>query len=197
MYISMASYRRPLGEGVSMGCRFLRPCCCPQGSSMFAWGDQLQEDGLLLHGPLLGCRELLLHAWSISCPCTLTVVPAGLLLSFFTLYSPTCCCAAVFPFFNLLSQRCSQYCSLSQLLQRWVPLEPSGTTALIQHEITSGLWSEDPLAPTNKTGCLQSFWVICLVVSTPKLLCTPRLFTWGIVQETEDLNTVQALYSNN
>lgn len=43
----------------------------------------LQEKSLLLCGSLLGCRELLLNAWSISFPpSALTLVHTGLILIF-------------------------------------------------------------------------------------------------------------------
>lgn len=42
----------------------------------------LNGDILLLYGPLLVCRKLLIHTWSTSCsPSALTLVPSGLLLS--------------------------------------------------------------------------------------------------------------------
>lgn len=65
---------------------------------------ELQRDSLLLHGPLLGCRELLLCTWSFSCflP-ALTRVPARPFLSHFSHLSPRCYCAAVFPLLCLLS----------------------------------------------------------------------------------------------
>lgn len=52
----------------------------------------LHGDVLLCCGPLLGCRELLLYAWSTSCPPgALTTEPAGLLLSCFSILSASCC----------------------------------------------------------------------------------------------------------
>ena len=59
------------------------------GRSALCGACGLQEDGMLLHGPLLGCRELLLHAWSSSCPLC-TVLGA--------------CMAASLPFLPPLSQ---------------------------------------------------------------------------------------------
>lgn len=65
----------------------------------------LYGDSLLHCRPLLCCRELLLHAWSISCPPALTLGAAGLLLS---LLSPSCWSTADFRFLNLLFQRHNQ-----------------------------------------------------------------------------------------
>ena len=73
----------------------------------------LQGDSLLHCGPLLGCRELLLCAWSTSCPFPmLTLVPIGLFLSHF-LTSPSQLLSHSFflPFLNLLSQRHNEHCS--------------------------------------------------------------------------------------
>ena len=75
-------------------CRALHGLCLLQASSTAAlwappwlhveicsvWCPWAAGDSLLLCGPLLGCRELLLCAWSSSCPpSVLTSVPAGLL----------------------------------------------------------------------------------------------------------------------
>lgn len=69
---------------------------------------RLQGHSLLQHGPILGCRECLLPACTISCPPpALTLVPAELLLYMLLLLSPSCCCAAFFPL-NLPSQRHNQ-----------------------------------------------------------------------------------------
>lgn len=66
----------------------------------------LWRDSLLHRGPLLGCRELLLCARTTFCPpSVLTLVAVGLLPSHVSLFSPSCCCAAVFPFLHLLLQR--------------------------------------------------------------------------------------------
>ena len=61
-----------------------------------------------------GAGELVLHAWSTSCPpAALTLVPAGLVL---TPSSATCSCAAGFlPFLNMLSQMYNQHRFLAQL----------------------------------------------------------------------------------
>jgi len=195
----MASYRCVL-----VGCTSFRPCpllptgllhCC-MGRSAPRRISGLQEDGLLLHGPLLGCRELLLHAWSTCCPCALTLVPAGLLLSFCSLHSPRCCCAAVFPFLNLLSQRCSQYHSLSQLLQWWVPFGAFWNNCL--HPTWDSFWALLRGPPCSYQQHRISVVVLAhllrCIYSEP--LCTPSLFTWGVVQETEDLHTVQTLCSS-
>ncbi|XP_010717779.1 multidrug resistance-associated protein 1-like [Meleagris gallopavo] len=65
----------------------------------------LYGDSLLHCRPLLCSRELLLHAWSISCPPALTLGAAGLLLS---LLSASCWSTVDFPFLNLLFQRHNQ-----------------------------------------------------------------------------------------
>lgn len=54
------------------------------GRSVLCGARGLQEDGLLLHGPLLGCRELLFRTWSSSC-----LLCGWLLLLHFTLLSLT------------------------------------------------------------------------------------------------------------
>ena len=66
--------------------------------------------------------ELLLCAWSTSCPASaLTLVSAGLV---FTPCSPSCCCAAFFFFFlYLLSQRPNQLSSGQQWVPFWSQLE--------------------------------------------------------------------------
>lgn len=68
----------------------------------------LQGDSLLFHRPLLGCRELLLCAWSTSCPpATLTSVSAcraaSLTISRSSL--PAAVTQQFFPSLNLPSQR--------------------------------------------------------------------------------------------
>jgi len=77
---------------------------------------------LFHHGHLLCSRELLLHTRSISCPPpTLTLVPAGLLLSHFSFLSPSSCCTAAFPFLRSLLPECSQQHSWLSSGQQWVP----------------------------------------------------------------------------
>ena len=77
---SVSSFRL---HGLSHGCT---------GRSALYGG--LQGDSLLLHGPLLGCRELLLCTWSTSCPPSALTWMAALSQS--SLLSPSCCCAAIF-----------------------------------------------------------------------------------------------------
>ena len=73
--------------------------------------QRLQGNGLLLHGPLLGCRELLLCAWSIFCPpSALTWVPAGM-FSLIPLLSQVLLCSSFPHVLTLLSQRHTQNCS--------------------------------------------------------------------------------------
>jgi len=76
----------------------------------------LQGDDLLLHEPLLGCTELLLHAWSTSCPpFALTLVASGLLLiSHFSL--PSAECTALFsPFLKSESTPSTSHGSTLQM----------------------------------------------------------------------------------
>lgn len=77
--------------GLSMGCSSFRPhpllhCGLLHGCmwrSASCGISVLQGDSLLHYGPLLGCKELLLCAWSTCCPpAALTLVAAGLFLSF-------------------------------------------------------------------------------------------------------------------
>ena len=86
--------------------------CCTVGSSVAAQGDllcvaptqSLWGHSLLLCGPLLGCRELLLSAWSTPCFLSaLTSVPAKLLLSHSHSSLPAAVAQQFFPFLNLLS----------------------------------------------------------------------------------------------
>ena len=82
-----AAPARAAPAGVPTGCasfrlhpplprRLLRGCT---GRCALRGAHGLQGDGLLLRGPLLGCRKLLLCAWSSSCPpSALTSVPSGL-----------------------------------------------------------------------------------------------------------------------
>ena len=78
---------RVLLQGLSVGCASFRshpllPCGLLHGftrRSAPRGTHGLRGDRLFFHGPLLGCRELLLCAWSTSCPLpALTLVPAGL-----------------------------------------------------------------------------------------------------------------------
>jgi len=83
--------------------------CCAAASFMVPTDCREQPappwaagNSLLLHGlqgtacSSMGCRELLLCAWSTSHPpSALTWVPAGLLHFHFLLLSSSCCCAAV------------------------------------------------------------------------------------------------------
>jgi len=63
----------------------------------------LQRDSLLLHGPLLNCREYLLWGLEHLLPSlALTLAAAGLFLSHFSL--PATVTQQFFPFFNLLCQ---------------------------------------------------------------------------------------------
>jgi len=62
---------------------------------------ELEGNSLLHHGPLPGCRELLLQTWSTFCsPYSLTLVSQGYFSPIFSLLSSSCCCAAVFPFLH-------------------------------------------------------------------------------------------------
>jgi len=71
--------------------------CCTVGSSIAARGDLLHAvyvgcrgDSLLLHGPLLGCRQLLLCTWNTSCPLPArALMSGGLLLSHYSHLSPS------------------------------------------------------------------------------------------------------------
>jgi len=68
------------------------------------WCPWAAGDSLLLCGPLLGCRELLLCAWSTPCFLSaLTSVPAKLLLSHSHSSLPAAVAQQFFPFLNLLS----------------------------------------------------------------------------------------------
>jgi len=68
----------------------------------------LQGDSLHHCGPLLGCRELLLHVWITSCPpSALTSVPAGLLSCISHSSLPAAVVQKFFPSLNLLSQSTS------------------------------------------------------------------------------------------
>jgi len=81
---------------------------------------------LLLCGPFLGCRELLLHTWNTSCPSlALTLVAAGLLHSH-SLLSPSCCCGAVFPFPISALPEAHPAFLMAQLWQQWVPFGAAG-----------------------------------------------------------------------
>ena len=75
-----------------------------------AW--ELHRDSLLLHGPLLDCRELLLHAWSTSCPpSVLTLGAVEPLPHIFSLLSQLLLPTSFSPSLNLHSQRHNQHCS--------------------------------------------------------------------------------------
>ena len=97
---------------VSMGCASFRPHpLLPHGllhgctwRSALCGAHGLQGDSLFLHGPPLGCKELLLHAWWNSCPLSaLTLVSAGPFHIFHS--SLSAAVAQQFsPFLNLLSQ---------------------------------------------------------------------------------------------
>ena len=90
--------------GVSMVCASISPhpllhCELLHGCtwrSVLCGAQGLQWDVLLFCGPLLGCRELLLHAWSTSCPPpALALGAAGTLLPHLSPLSPNCSCRAV------------------------------------------------------------------------------------------------------
>ena len=144
-----------------------------------------------LQGAAAACLEHLLSL------CThLGACRAAALILLTPLPSPSCCCAAVFPFLNLLSQRCSQYHSLSQLLQWWVPFGAFWNNCL--HPTWDSFWALLRGPPCSYQQHRISVVVLAhllrCIYSEP--LCTPSLFTWGVVQETEDLHTVQTLCSS-
>lgn len=109
-------------QGLSLGCmpfrthpllhrRFLHVC---MGRSLHS-ACGLQRDNLLLHGPFLGCKELLLHSWSTFYPpSVLTLGTVGLFPHIFSFLPFT-----VATFFalsiNMLSTRHNQHHSLAQL----------------------------------------------------------------------------------
>lgn len=120
---------------------------CTKGPSITAGRDLLQTvpmdckgNGLLRHGPLLSCRELLLCVWSPSCPFLCTDV--GALRVCFSHISHTSLPAAqqFFPFLNLLSQRHTQCHSWLSTGQHWVPFKASWSWLLLMF----GLFSELP-----------------------------------------------------
>ena len=86
--------------GVSIGCPsfslHLLHGCTWRCALCSAHG--LKEDSLLLRGPLLGRRKLLLHSWSTSCPpSAMTLGAAGTLVPHLFPLSPSCSCTALFP----------------------------------------------------------------------------------------------------
>jgi len=80
-------------NGLLHGCTYRS---APHGS------HGLQRAFLLHHGPLPGCKELLLHSWSISCPpSALTLVAAEFCLPFSPSSHPVALVQQFFPFWNL------------------------------------------------------------------------------------------------
>lgn len=91
---------RLIAPGHPIGCSFSSPSAPPQAAAFrphpflhccSTWCQWVAGDSLLLHGPLLGCREIFLCLELSSCPLSLILVPAELLLSH------SYCCTAVFP----------------------------------------------------------------------------------------------------
>ena len=78
-------------------------------------GDHgLQGDGLLLHGPLLGCRELPLCTWNTSCPpSALTWMAAGRFSHVSHSSLPAAVVQQFFHFLSLLSEHTQHHSWLS------------------------------------------------------------------------------------
>ena len=123
------------GLEIPTGCASFRPhpllplrlLCGFTGRSAPCSAHGLQGDGLLFCGPLLRCRNLLLCAWSSSCPpSALTLVPAGL-FSHSSNSSSSCCCMELFSFLISALTR-AQPSSLMAQFWQWQRslLEPDG-----------------------------------------------------------------------
>ena len=97
------------------------------GSCSSTRPDRLSEDSLLHHGSLLGCRGLLLSAWSTSCPQpALTILAAGLLLSLHLLTSHQLLVCRFCTFFSIIIQKHNHRHSCPSSSQQWVPFGAVG-----------------------------------------------------------------------
>ena len=115
----------------------------------------LQGDSLLHHGPLLGCRELLLCAWNS--PCSSSAPPLWWLQGRFSHMFSSLSSAVVqqrFPFLNLLCQRQNQHNSRHSSGWGRAHFGAGYELSVIWHGEAAGLCSQrQPLQPT----CYQNF----------------------------------------
>ena len=99
--------------------------CCPVGSSMATCGDLLCMMPMGCKGT--ACSTMGLPWAAGSPPSALTLGAAEPLLSHFSLPSPSFCSAAIFPFFNLFSRRCTKHLSCLSSAHWWIPFGTGGT----------------------------------------------------------------------